>query len=245
MKNADLGSELDAIKTEYLNPTPDRIVDQSVMALIAEYAVSRVPPGKQVLELGVGDQVWTPMLFSKFEEVTSVDASQGLLDDMLTRLPGKAWTPVCKFFEDYEPEQRFDAVFATFVLEHVDDHRIVLERARQKWLKPGGRLIVVVPHALSLHRRLAVKMGLSLHPAQLGDTDRRLGHKRCLTYYEMARDVVDAGFSIVESRGMTCKPLPNGLLAHLSDAQLKGLFELGLDLPIEYAGTIYIQAQSR
>lgn len=242
--SSDLKKELESIEKEYIAPTPDRVVDQKFVDLIARYVVSRLP-GNDLLELGVGDQIWTRYLVDKFKTVTTVDASEQLLKIIGETMKGKNWTPVTSFFEDYEPEIRYDTVLATYVLEHVDDPGLVLRLAREKWLKEGGRIAVVVPHALSLHRRLSVEMGMSLHPAQLGETDHRMGHKHCFTCFEMEKLIVAAGFKIVESSGLICKVLPNAMLAQCNDAQLEGLFKLGLSLPIEYSGAIYFQAETR
>jgi trans-aconitate methyltransferase len=233
--------QLEQIDVEYLNPTPDRGVDQKVLHLVSDFVISRLS-GEHILELGVGDQIWTPKLVDKFADVTSVDASSGLLAAMQKKLALKRWTSVCSMFEDYQPEQDFDTILATYVLEHVDNPKQILQLA-SRWLKPKGRLAIVVPHALSLHRRLAVKMGLASHPGELGETDRRIGHKHCFTCYGMEKMLVEAGFKIVEQKGMFAKVLPNKMLIGCSDEQLRGLFELGLDIPIEYSTIIYFLAE--
>lgn len=235
--------EFDENTNAYLSPTPDREVDQTILGMICDYIVPRLT-GRRILELGVGDQVWTPRLVERFPDVTTVDASPTLLAAMKETLAGKTWTPVECFFEDYEPADRFDTVLATFVLEHVDDAELILRLAHRKWLREGGRLVVAVPHALSLHRRLAVHMGIASHPGQLGDSDRRMHHKRCVTCHEMERMIVNAGFRVLEKRGMFTKVLPNSMLARCSEEQLRGMFDLGLELPIEYSAAIYFQAQA-
>src|ERR1051325_4769735 len=200
----ELRNMLDAPKNVYLRPTPDWVVDQKLIDMAAEFVTARLR-GPRVLELGVGAQVWTPSLLRQFEFVTSLDASAELLDAMALTLAGtsegRRWTPVHTYFEDYVPEQRFDTVVATYVLEHVDDPGLVLRRARTLWLRPGGLLAVVVPHALSLHRRLAVKMGIASRPDELGESDRRLGHKHCFTHFEMRRLIEDAGLTVEEQFG--------------------------------------------
>lgn len=236
--------EIDTYKDEYLFPTPDREIDQKIFELISEFVISRLT-GVRILELGVGDQIWTPKLLNKFRDVTSVDASEGLLTAMQRKVGEKNWTPVLSIFEEYQPTQPFDTVLMTYVLEHVDEPFLLLKLARDKWLKNSGRLAVVVPNALSLHRRLAVKMGLASSCTELGETDRRMGHKRVFTCYEMERMIVDAGFKIVEQYGMFTKVLPNSLLTQCSDEQLLGLFKLGLELPIEYASAVYFLAEKK
>lgn len=239
-----MDKQLDLMSTEYTHPTPDRVVDQKLIGYIARYVVERLR-GDNILELGVGDQIWTPMLIEKFSHVTSIDASTILLEHMARKVTATNWRYVCTYFEDYEPQDRFDTVLATYVLEHIDDPLAVLKRARQHWLKDGGRIAIVVPHALSLHRRLAVILGMNLFPGQLGETDLRVGHKQVFSCYEMEELLVEAGFRVIEKKGMLCKVLPNRMLTECSDEQLEGLFKLGLELPIEYSGAIYLQAETR
>lgn len=237
-------SKLGINPAEYLNPTLDRTVDEKILELVSEFVIPKVTGGR-ILELGVGDQIWTPKLVDRFNDVTTVDASSVLLTAMQEKLLGKRWMPVLCMFEEYRPEKSFDTVLATYVLEHVDDPSVIFQLAKRQWLKPGGQLVVVVPHALSLHRRLAVAMDLAPHCGYLGETDRRMGHKHCFSVYEMEKLLIQNDFAIVEKTGMFTKVLPNILLVQCSDAQLRGMFQLGLELPIEYSAAICFIAESR
>ncbi|MCK1313540.1 MULTISPECIES: methyltransferase domain-containing protein [unclassified Bradyrhizobium] len=240
---------LEQISGEYLTPSINLSVDQRLMMLVADHVIRNLPSVEgRVLELGVGLQVWTPMLLAKYSDVTTVDGAASLLDRMKNQLAGLEcalrWHSVPSMFEDFTPATPFDLVLATYVLEHVDNAKAVIERARKHWLTRGGLLAVAVPQATSLHRRLAVHMGLAQHPAELGDSDRRLGHKHCFTHTQMETLLIDAGFRIRERQGMLTKALPNALLANCDDRQLKGLFDLGLELPIDYAAAIYFLAEA-
>lgn len=234
--------DLDKVKDEYLNPTPDRKVDRKIATLVSDFVMYYIT-GERILELGVGDQIWTPKLVDRFPDVTTVDGSSELLRTMNQKISKKSWTPVCSLFENYKPEQKFDTVIATYVLEHVDSPAQILQKARQDWLKDGGRIVITVPHALSLHRRLAIKMGLISFYNELSEADKRTGHKRCFTYDEIQKLIENAGLRLVEKKGMFTKIMPNSFLVQCSDKQLSGMFELGLELPIEYASTIFFLAE--
>ena len=225
---------LDSVAEEYLFPTPDRLVDRAILNMVADYVIGRLP-GERALELGIGDQVWTEKLCAWFPSVTTVDGSL----ELVTQLQEKGYNAVWSLFENYVPEEKFDIVVATYVLEHVDDPELILYLTRENWLEEGGYLAVVVPHALSLHRRLAVAMGLSSYPGQLGESDIRMGHQHCFTCFEMERLLTDYGFSVVLKKGMFSKILPNRFL---SKEHLQGLFKLGLSLPIEYSALIFFLA---
>jgi 2-polyprenyl-3-methyl-5-hydroxy-6-metoxy-1,4-benzoquinol methylase len=205
-------------------------------------------PDGRVLELGVGDQVWTPKLLRRFPSVDTVDGSQVLLNAMGESLANagirERWTPHVALFEEFRPAERYDTVVATYILEHVAAPALILRLCNERWLRPGGLVVAAVPHAMSLHRRLAVKMGLTGHAGELGETDRRMEHMHCFSYPEMERIIVEAGLRVEERGGMFCKPLPNADLASLTEAQLQGLFLLGIELPIEYSAAIYFFARS-
>jgi 2-polyprenyl-3-methyl-5-hydroxy-6-metoxy-1,4-benzoquinol methylase len=239
----DRKRELDTYQAEYADPSADRKVEQRIEHFVSDFVISKLS-GERILELGVGDGIWTPKLVERFPQVTTVDGSRDLLAGMEERLRGRRWAPVCSLFEDYRPRQRFDTVVASYVLEHVDEPALIVSMARRSWLKEGGRLAVVVPHALSLHRRLGVKMGLVSHPAQLGESDWRIGHQRCFTCHELERMIVEGGFRILEQAGMFTKLFPNGMLVQCSDEQLRGMFELGRELPIEYSSAVFVLAQA-
>ena len=109
----------------------------------------------------------------------------------------------------------------------------------------GGVQAATKTSSANRHRRLAVRMGLASYCGELGETDKRMGHKRCLTWHEMEKLIVDAGFRILERRGMITKVLPNSMLVHCSDEQLRGLFDLGLELPMDYAAAVFFLAEAR
>lgn len=235
---------LDAIRHEYLAPTPDRQVDRRFVVHLIDWLLPRLH-GHRVLECGVGDQLWTDRLVDRFPEVTSLDGSPELLAVTAARMAGRpTWSGVCALFEAYSPTRPFDLVLMTYVLEHVADPGLVLRRAHD-WLCPGGEVVITVPHALSLHRRLAVCMGLQALPDELGPADRRVCHRRVFTWFGLEKLIVEAGFSILERRGFITKLLPNSLLVECTDAQLKGMFDLGLELPIEYSSALCYRVRCR
>ena len=80
-------------------------------------------------------------------------------------------------FEDFAPAQRFDAVFLTHTLEHLDEPVEILRRIGT-WLTPTGRLFVVVPNANAASRQIAVAMGLTSHPTAVTPGEYEHGHRR-------------------------------------------------------------------
>ncbi len=226
---------LERIAREYQHPDAGRVVDRKFL----DWTVERMIPwivGPDVLELGFGDDQWTSKVLANFGRTHVVDAARNLLD-LAQEKYGARLVAYHSLFEEFTPDKGFDTIVASYVLEHVEGPVQVLRRAGG-WLKPGGHVLIVVPHADSLHRRLAVCMGMQRTTDALGPTDRQMGHRRVYTIARMEQDVREAGLAVVRRQGSLLKPLPQGMMANFSPAMLEGFMKLGDEMPMEYASSI-------
>jgi 2-polyprenyl-3-methyl-5-hydroxy-6-metoxy-1,4-benzoquinol methylase len=226
----------------YLSPDAGRqtcrwIVENSLLE-----AALKLVRGPNILEMGYGDGIWSQRIIERFGHTTIVDGSPDLLEEARKR-HGENAAYRCSFFEDYNPPRVYDTVLATYVLEHVDDPILVLKQAR-KWIKPGGQLIIAVPNAESLHRRLAVAMGLQSIETELGESDRLIGHKRVYTIEAMTADINAAGFRVVYREGHFLKPLPQKYLAELPREVLRGFITLANGLPTKWAADLLFECEA-
>jgi 2-polyprenyl-3-methyl-5-hydroxy-6-metoxy-1,4-benzoquinol methylase len=235
LKGEAYNEDLDRYAREYLSPDVARTVDQKVLSMVIDRVIHRLE-GPDVLEMGYGDGAWTGRLIEQFGRSHVVDASLQLLE-RASALYGDKLTVYHSYFEDFAPPALFDAIICAYVLEHVVDPVLVLGRCRN-WLKPKGLLFVAVPNATSLHRRLGVVMGLQQDVDELGDSDTSIGHRRVYRAPKMEAHLEAAGFRIETRVPMMFKPLPNSLLAHLSEAQLGGIFDLGDEIPEDQRGIL-------
>jgi len=233
--------DLDRFAAEYTTPNDARTVDQKICTYIMEAEVPRLK-GPDVLEMGYGDGGWTGRLVAHFGRTHLVDASPELLDTS-RGLYGDQVETYQSYFEEFTPPKLFDSILCTWILEHVVDPVVVLRRARG-WLKPEGELLAAVPNGLSLHRLMAVKMGLQEEPYEMGEADASVGHRRVYDDRSMTADLESAGFEVVERKHAMCKPLPNGLLTHLSDGQLRGLFDIAEMIAPENRGSLVYRCRS-
>lgn len=201
---------------------------------------SRYWQGQSCLELGPAEGLLSEALVEAFPQVTLVDGSEQFCHDLQTRFPSAR--VVCSLFEDYEPDARFDTVVIGHVLEHVDDPRSLLVRARS-WLSPDGVLLAGVPNARSLHRQAAVILGLLEDERQLNETDHHHGHRRVYDPESFRADVHAAGFQVEVFGGYWLKPLSNAQIEHDWDQGLLHAFMvLGERYP-DIAGEIYVVAR--
>ncbi len=227
--------ELQKISDEYIKPDPGRIVDKKLLSLIVAEIIPIIS-GPDVLEMGFGDDQWTSKIIEKIGHTHIVDASTVLLETCKNKYKENV-TCYESFFENFEPEKKFDTIIASYILEHVEDPVLVLSKAIN-WLKDNGILIAIVPHAGSLHRRLAVEMGMQKNVSDLGETDFQMGHRRVYTLDAFEEDITKSGYKITEKIGLNLKLLPQKMMTQFSDEMLIGLMKLSKSLPIEYASAI-------
>lgn len=233
----DERERLDALAEVYEAPELHG-VNRFFMNYLTRFLLTKAVPGN-VLELGFGQGVNLHHLLRVAERLTIAEGSEAVLESArpLCEAAPIEVVLVHTLFEEMVFDERFDTIYANNVLEHLADPVAIL-KSLSRFLKPHGVVIVAVPHADSLHRRLGVTMGLIEHTNSLGDLDRRLGHRRVYTQALLRDHLLAAQLEIVESGGAICKPLASFQLEGLSPDALTGLCRLGHDLP-ELSANLY------
>ena len=161
--------------------------------------------GNSLLDLPCGDGTLTKMLASRFSHVVGVDASSVHLAEAKKRLPF-AELHEC-LLEEFDSKERFDTITMINILEHVVDPVLALRRAA-RLLAPDGILIVHVPNALAINRRIAVKMGTLTECEELSPFDIHVaGHRRSYTRAKLCEDIERAQLRVVSTGGVFYKML--------------------------------------
>jgi len=110
----------------------------------------------------------------------------------------------------------FDLVVLSCLLHEVPDPQLLLAAAR-RFCAPGGRLHVNVPSARSLHRMLAVAMGLIADPTTTSDTQRRMQQRGIYDAEGLEAELRAAGFAVRERGSLFVKPFTHGQMQRLVD----------------------------
>lgn len=195
--------------------------------------------GDSCLELGCADGAMTQILEQHFSRLVAVDGSQDYVQQTQARVSPQTRV-IHSLFETLVLDEQFDVIILSHVLEHVADPVALLTLA-QKWLKPGGVILVVVPNALSLHRQAAVYMGLLPHPEALNETDKRVGHRRVYRPETLHRDIEAAGLKVGRNGGIFLKILSNAQLEQQwTPEMIEAYYRLGFDYP-ELCAEIYAE----
>jgi hypothetical protein len=217
---------------DYPRNLPDQHLEDLVQEYEAAWIVQKLAHVNTVLELGYGSGIIANALVKAGKDVTVVDGA-----------PFNVAGATCieSMFEDFTPIHRYGAVIASFVLEHVEDPQLLLRRCRQ-W---AGMLIAVVGNANSIHRQLAVKMGLQANLNDLSARDHAVGHHRVYTLEFLHHHLVSSGWNprALETKPLFFKPLPNSMMTGFSIPLLRAMNEIADELPIDLAANIGVVAQ--
>lgn len=174
--------------------------------------------GESLLDLACGDGVLTEIFAQHFKKVVGVDASSKHLADARKRLPGVEFHEA--LIEELNIKEKFDNVFLLNLLEHVVDPVAILQKSAS-FLKENGTLIVHVPNAHAMNRRIAVLMGTLKSCEELSPYDVNVvGHRRSYTLQSLQEDVVKANLRVTKTGGIFFKML--------SFAQMNWFLENGL-----------------
>lgn len=208
--------ELDKIAHEYHEQDlmQDKFIEDECQFYTYNWVFENMKGCSTVLEMGYGEGNFTEELVKRNFKPTVLDGSEVLLKKA-KQLHGDKVEVASALFEEYQPTQKFDCVLATHVLEHVDEP-IVLLKEMKKWLNENGKIIIIVPNKESLHRQLAVIMGLQPALDTLGARDKLVGHQRVYSIDTLSKDVSESGLKVIETAGFFLKTLPNSMMLDYS-----------------------------
>ncbi len=194
--------------------------------------------GTHALELGCSDGVWTRLLVEKFERVVVVDAAEKYVNLLRAQLKDRNIEFHLNFFEEFETSEKFDAIFMINILEHVLDPVQIMSRAA-RWLKPDGIILINVPNAESVHRKIGQALDMIPETTALNPLDQRLGHRRVYTWDTLAADVRASDLKLLHLGGVFLKVLSNAQMEQFFTPELmRAFYQVGREFPRQCA-TIY------
>lgn len=193
------------------------------------------------LELGPAEGLMTAELAKRFDDLTCVDGADEFCTALTRRFPNVR--VVNALFEEFEPHRVFDTIVLGHVLEHVQDPGALLGRVRT-WLAPHGRVLACVPNARSVHRQMAVEMGILPTEHSLNATDIHHGHRRVYDPETLRDDFRMAGLRVEVFGGFWLKPISNSQIdASWTEPMIEAAMSVGERYP-DVAAEIYVVATS-
>lgn len=218
--------------------------------------IDRLQPS-HILEVGIGPDPLIRRLIGQglpFQHFVIVEPAVAFLDALR---PVAAADPRVTLLDGYVEQcgealqaavpAGFDLAIVSGVLHETRDPGAILQVVRQR-LAADGLLLVTVPNAGSLHRLLAVEMGLISRPTDLSDRNLTLGQPVVFDASSL-RDLLAAnGFEVVDHGGFMLKPFTHAQMMTVVAIAPPGLPEaldrLGQAFP-DQAAEIYALAKPK
>ena len=226
----------------------------SVDALVRKYFLERMDSlgllnhEDSCLEVGSHDGSMTAQLLGYFKEIEVIEPVVDFHEKLTTEF-GSRILVHSGITSDFDFIGKFNSIFLVHVLEHMDDPTAELARLGS-WLKPGGRLFVLVPNANALSRQIAKQMGMMEDVQDVLPGEKMQGHLRTYNEQTLLNDTKRAGLAVSHTGGILRKPLANFQFDSAIEKEiisleyLDALNELSKDYSSD-SSSIYIVAESR
>jgi 2-polyprenyl-3-methyl-5-hydroxy-6-metoxy-1,4-benzoquinol methylase len=210
---------------------PDTDVDVLYTRATADRIARWLRPGDRVLELGCATGAMTAALAADDRVVVAVDRAESYLVVARERgLPGVTWLEA-DFGTALPATGVHDHVVLTNVLHELDDPAGTLAAVAAEHLAPGGVVHVSLQNPHSLHRLVALEMGLIDSLSDVSANGQKYATRRLYTVAELTALAAGAGLEVAHREGVMLKPLPNDAMAALGADVLAGFAAAAKHLP--------------
>jgi SAM-dependent methyltransferase len=194
--------------------------------------------GENILELGSAEHMLTTRILNDcgFQvNLVDFDARRRPLPEGV-KFTKSDWT---EFAE--KADEKYSDILFMHGLEHIEDGEKLLSSLK-KLLADGGRLHVIVPNALSLHRLIGVELGMLETPHSLNENDIRNGHVRLYDMQSLTETVISSGYRITAKKGIQLKALTDSELFDKGDDYIRAMNRLS-DRFADYCSELYVCAE--
>lgn len=186
------------------------------------------------LELGLGHGYTINEFLNHVNTYTILEGSPAVIENFSANEPElyAKVNIVETYFENYETEEKYDNIVMGFILEHVENPDLIVEKYK-KLLTPKGKIFIAVPNAESLHRQIGLHSGYMSDLKKLSDADLLLGHRRYYDKDELIQLAKKHHLKVLSMEGIFLKPLMTSQLQSLDLSQeiINGMLEMGKKYP--------------
>jgi len=199
---------------------PDTDFDRFYTIATGEAIAEHLGPRDRVLEMGCATGLMSSLFVAAGATVVGVDRSEAYLARARARHLISA-----SFVQDNVSHFRsgvpYDHVVVTNVI-HELEHPGQFLRHCHHLLRHDGMLHLASQNPESVHRLVALDLGLICDCSEVSERGRQWGTVRLYTAFELEALAVNAGFSLIGRQGIVFKPLPNDEMARLPVEVLEG-----------------------
>ena len=173
----------------------------NIISLVVQKSTVKISDGSKfrVLEFGAGTGFLSELMQEKYDvEVDCLEIDETLIE--ILKIKGFRTFSTLEMLTG-----KYDLIFSSNVLEHIEDDCVVLADLAE-FLKLSGQLVTYVP----------------AFPILFSDLDRSVGHYRRYTKRELRRKLRQAGYKINQIQFVDSLGFPASLLLRLLGYKSKG-----------------------
>jgi len=192
--------------------------------------------GDNVLEIGSANHcLTTNILLHWSKKLTTVDQTDSF--EEIRKKYSHFKSIICKWEELEIEDEKFSDIVFTHGLEHIENRIEVIFKLKN-FLADNGRMHIVVPNALSLHRLIGAEMGLLDSPYDFTEADIRSNHVIVYDFNLLKKDIKAANLNILCMEGIQLKPMTDFQLSSFPREYFDALDSISY-LFNEYCSEIY------
>jgi len=195
--------------------------------------ILKLAKGNSLLELGLGHGYSALILSKHFSRYLVIEGSGEVIQLFKANHSSETGIEITRaFFEDFITTEKYDNIVMGFIMEHVEDPGLILDKYK-KLLAPGGSVYITVPNAEALNKRLGYEAGLIDDLMKLGPGDLELGHRRLFTVPGLKELVSKHGYRIKTIEGLLLKPITTAQIITLGLPRniLEAMLKVGVNYP--------------
>ncbi len=214
--------------------------------VLIKYKIKSIKPhlkGSSLLDVGCGVGYLCKAFSDKFAVVVGLDGSRKKIEKAKKLNFRSNITYFESLIENFKSQRFFDTIIATNILEHVKNPNKFLKKLKSL-LSKKGRIVITVPNALSLHKRIGKYLGIINDFYLLTHEDIKKGHQRIYDQERLIKELTKSGFRRISIEGVLLKPLSNHQMVLWDSKICDALFKIGKELP-DYCSSLLAVAERK
>lgn len=180
---------------------------------------------KTILEVGCG---LNPLFnfFTDFEQLTILEPTKMFFDKTVAAISEKGLGGKVEAFNNFFEDaieavdaKTYDLIIISALIHEIGDLKSFFNRLKEV-TKPGTVVHIDVPNGNSLHRLLALEMGLIKSQMEMSGFNIQFQQNRVFDLNSLEKLVADYDFEVIEKGSYFIKPFTHGQMQKMMDANI-------------------------
>lgn len=228
---------------EYYFSKQQQGIDKKIKRFVVERCKAFIV-GPSVLDVGYVDDLWAKHILKEKYNLCIIEKNKKHARLARNKYKYKKNVKViCQDIEKIKIKQKFDTIILGDMIQYLKKPKSFLKQIKKN-LNNKGSLIVTVPNAKSLHRRIGYYLSKDLDQLKLSSSDKKTGNVRYFDKYILNKLLVVSGWEPLAIHGCFLKPLSSKQMRKWSQKLLQAFFLLGDELQ-DYAWFLYAICKKR